>query len=247
MTISISGASIEPDQVVSFLKNNIQLKDVCQRILYQRVIQKAAEERGITVTPEEIQADAERQRRELHLEKAADTLAWLADQLIAPDDWEAGIRAQLLSKKLAEHLFAKDIEKVFGQNRLDFDQVLLYQIIFSGDKLAQEIFYQLEEREISFYEAAHLYDIDEKRRNQCGCEGKLYRWNLKPDIAAAVFGAKLGQVIGPIKTPQGYHLMMVEEFVPAELTPERYQEILDRMFQEWLSAELVYMLHSQST
>jgi parvulin-like peptidyl-prolyl isomerase len=236
MTISISGASIEPDQVVSFLKNNIQLKDVCQRILYQRVIQKAAEERGITVTPEEIQADAERQRRELHLEKAADTLAWLADQLIAPDDWEAGIRAQLLS-----------IEKVFGQNRLDFDQVLLYQIIFSGDKLAQEIFYQLEEREISFYEAAHLYDIDEKRRNQCGCEGKLYRWNLKPDIAAAVFGAKLGQVIGPIKTPQGYHLMMVEEFVPAELTPERYQEILDRMFQEWLSAELVYMLHSQST
>jgi hypothetical protein len=28
-------------------------------------------------------------------------------------------------------------------------------------KLAQELFYQLEEQEISFYEAAHLYDIDE--------------------------------------------------------------------------------------
>ena len=246
MTISISGALIEPEQVVRFLKNNIQLKDVCQKILYQRVIQQAAQERGITVTPEEIQDDADRQRRELRLEKAADTLAWLTDRLIAPEDWEAGIRAQLLSKKLAEHLFAKDIEKVFGQNKLNFDQVLLYQIIFSDAKLAREIFYQLEEREISFYEAAHLYDIDEKRRNQCGCEGKIDRWKLKADLSAAVFGAKIGEVIGPITSPQGVHLLMVEELIPAELTPERHQEIMDKMFQEWLDGELVYMLHSQS-
>lgn len=246
MTTLISGASIEPEQVLSFLKNNIQIKDVSQRILYQRVIQKAAQERGITVTPEEIQADAERQRRELRLEKAADTLAWLADQLISPEDWEIGIRDRLLSKKLADHLFAKDIEKIFGQNKLNFDQILLYQIIFSDEKLAQEIFYQLEEQEISFYEAAHLYDIDEKRRTQCGCEGKIDRWKLKSDLAVAVFGAKIGEVIGPLKTAHGYHLLMVEEFISAELTPERYQEILDKMFHEWLEAELIYMLHSQS-
>lgn len=124
--ISISGISIEPERVLSFLKQNLQLKDVCQRILYQTIIQQAAEERGITVTPEEIQDDANRQRCELRLEKAADTLAWLADQRIAPEDWETGIRDRLLSKKLAEHLFAKEIEKKLSQNKLDFDQVLLY-------------------------------------------------------------------------------------------------------------------------
>lgn len=241
--ISISGISIEPERVLSFLKQNLQLKDVCQRILYQTIIQQAAEERGITVTPEEIQDDANRQRCELRLEKAADTLAWLADQRIAPEDWETGIRDRLLSKKLAEHLFAKEIEKKLSQNKLDFDQVLLYQIIFSDEKLAQEIFYQLEEQEISFYEAAHLYDIDDRRRNQCGCEGKLYRRNLQPDIAAVVFEAKLREVMGPLKTVQGYHLLRVEEFISAELTPQRYQELLDKMFQEWLDAELTYMLH----
>lgn len=246
MTISIAGASIELEQILSFLKKNFQLKDVCLKILYQKVIQQSAQERGITVTPEEIQAEAEQQRRERRLEKAADTLAWLADQLVTPEDWEAGIREQLLSKKLAEHLFAKEVEKVFAQNKLNFDQILLYQIIVENDKLAQEIFFQLEEREISFYEAAHLYDIDEKRRQQCGCEGKIYRWNLKPDIAAVIFGAKLGEVIGPVQTPLGYHLMRVEEFIPAELTPERSQEILDRMFQEWLDSELNYMLYNQS-
>lgn len=241
---NVSNALIHPVEIADFLKRQIKLKEVCQQIWYQQIINRVAQDRGITVTPEEIQADAERQRRELRLEKAADTLAWLADQLISPEDWEIGIRERLLSKKLAEHLFAKDIEKVFGQNKLSFDQILLYQIIFADEKLAQEIFYQLEEQEISFYEAAHLYDIDEKRKNQCGCEGKIDRWKLQPDLAAAVFGAEIRQVIGPLKTAQGYHLMMVEEFIPAELTPERHQEILDRMFQEWLDAELIYILHN---
>ena len=244
--IDFQGASIEPNEVVSFLKKDIQLKEVCQKILYQRVINQASEERGITVTPEEIQAEANRLRYEKRLEKAADTLSWLADQLTTADDWETGMRDRLLSQKLAEYLFAKEAEKFFAQNRLDFDQILLYQIIVPYEKLAQELFYQVEEKEISFYEAAHLYDIDEKRRHQCGYEGKLYRWNLKPDIAAVVFSAQLGAVIGPVKTDQGYHLLIVEEFIPAELMSERHQEISDRMFKQWLDSELSYMLHSKT-
>lgn len=245
--INLSEAAIELDEIVSFLKRNIQLKDVYEKILQQRVINQAAQERGLSVTSEEIQTEANRMRYEKLLEKASETMAWLADQMITPEDLEEGIRDRLLSKKLAESLFAKEVEKFFAQNRLNFDQVLLYQIVVADGKLAQELFYQIEEREISFYEAAHLYDIDEKRRQQFGFEGKLDRWNFKPDIAAAVFGAKLGEVIEPLQTAQGYHLFMVEEFIPAELTPQRYQEILDNMFKEWLVSELNYMLHSQTS
>jgi len=243
----LSRAFIEPDEIVTFLKKNIQLREVYEKILQQSVIDRIAQERGITVTPEEIQAEAELQRRERRLEKASDTLAWLAHQSIAPDDWEAGIRDRLLAQKLADHLFSKEVEKFFVQNRLDFDRVLLYQIIVTDFSLAQELFYQIEEREISFYEAAHLYDIDEKRRHQCGCEGKLDRWQFKPDIAAAVFGAPLGIAIGPLQTAAGYHLFMVEEFISAELTPQRYQDTLDRIFKEWLTSELNYMLYSQAS
>ncbi len=244
--IDISTVSAEQDEFVNFLKREIQLKEVYQRILYQRVINQAAQERSLIVTPEEIQAEANQLRREKRLEKASDTLAWLADQMITADDWEAGICDRLISKKLAQFLFAKEAEKFFAQNKLDFDQILLYQIIVPYERLAHEIFYQIEEQEISFYEAAHLYDIDERRRQQCGYEGKLYRWSLKPDIAAVVFSAQIGEVIGPLATEQGYHLLLVEEFIPAELTPERYQDIIDRMFKDWLTSELNYMLHSQT-
>ena len=239
-------SAIEPDEITSFLKKDLQLKAVYQKILYQKVINQAAQERGLTVTPEEIQAEANRLRYEKRLEKAADTLAWLASEMISVEDWEAGICDRILAKKLAECLFAKEVEKVFAQNRLDFDQILLYQIVLSDGKLAQELFYQIEDGEISFYEAAHLYDVDERRRQQCGYEGKLFRWNLKPELAAVVFSTKAGEVISPLKTEQGHHLLMVEAFIPAQLTPQRYQDILDRMFKEWLVSELNYMLHSKT-
>ena len=244
--VDFLGVSIALDEIVSILKRNIQLKEVCQKILHQRIIEQAAQERGITVTPEEIQAEADRLRREKHLEKVADTLAWLAEQMITADEWEAGIRDSLLAQKLAESLFAKEVEKFFAQNRLDFEQILLYQIIVPYERVAREIIYQIDEEEISFYEAAHFYDIDEKRRHQCGYEGKLYRWSLKPDIAAVVFSAQPEEVIGPLQTEQGFHILMLLEFIPAELTPERYQEILNRMFKEWLAIELNYMIHNHT-
>ena len=244
--VNISKVLVEFDEIIDLLKKDIQFKEVSQKILEQKIINQAAQQRGLTVTPEEIQAGADGLRREKRLEKASDTLAWLAEQTITVDDWESGICDRLLAKKLAEHIFAKDVEKFFAQNRLDFEQILLYQIIVPYERLAQEIFYQIEEQEISFYEAAHLYDIDEKRRQQCGCEGKLYRWSLKPDVATVVFSAQLGEVVAPLQTEQGYHILMVQEFIPAELTPERYQDILNKMFKQWLANELNYMLHNQS-
>lgn len=248
----LSRASIEPDKIVEFLKKNVKLKEVYQRILYQRVIEQAAQAKELTVTPTEIQAECDRLRHEKRLEKASDTIAWLADQMITVEDLEAGIHSCLLEQKLAQYLFAQEVEKFFAQNRIDFDQVLLYQIVVPYERVAQEVFYQIEEREISFYEAAHLYDIDEQRRQQCGFEGKLYRWNLKPDLAAVLFSAQPGELIGPLqvieplKKEPRYHLLMVEEFIPAKLTPQRHQEILDKLFQQWLASELNYMLHSQT-
>lgn len=242
--ISLSKASIQPEEIERFLKKNMRLKGIYQEILCQIIVNKAAQERGLTVTPEEIQAEADRIRRELRLEKASDTLAWLADQMMSPEDWEEGMRDRLLAQKLSEHLFAGEVQKYFAEHRLDFQQILLYQIIVPYERVAQELFYQIEEEEINFYEAAHLYDIDERRRHQCGYEGKVLRWSLTPEIASVIFSAEPRQVIGPIKTQVGYHLFKVEEVFEAQLTPEINRDILKTMFDKWMEGELTYMLHN---
>lgn len=237
------GSNISPDEVISFLKKTLQYQEARLGVLQQSVVNRAAAARGIEVNPQEIQVEADLQRRERRLEKAADTFAWLSEQQITPEEWEAGIRDRLLVEKLKRELFGHDVESYFVQNRLDFDQVVLYQIVVPYEQLANELFYQIEESEISFFEAAHLYDLNATRRQQCGYEGTLYRWSLRPEIAAVVFAATPGQIIHPIQTEQGFHLLRVEEFIVAQLTPETEQEILQRLFQDWLTSELNYWLN----
>jgi parvulin-like peptidyl-prolyl isomerase len=235
--IEFNGEIITPREVVTYLKKTLQIKEVCNNVLYQKIINTAAQERDIKITEAEIQIEADRLRYEKRLVKASDTIAWLVDQLVLSEDWEAGILDSLLSKKLAVSLFSKDVEKYFLENQLDYDQVLLYQIVVSNKQLAQEIYYQIEEGEISFYEAAHIYDIDQRRRNQCGYEGKFYRWSLKPDVAAVVFNTTPGDLIGPLIIDKVNYILMVKEFIPAELTDERREEIINKMFKEWLAAK----------
>jgi parvulin-like peptidyl-prolyl isomerase len=232
---------MEPDEIVNYLKTEIKLKEICKAVIYQRIIEKTALQKGINVTIEEIEVEANRQRREKRLEKASDTIKWLEKQMLTPLDWEVGIRNLLLKQKLAQTLFGKEVEQFFIQNRSKFEQVILYQFIVKDEKLAQELYYQIEEGEISFYKAARLYDIDENRRYKCGYEGKVYPWALMPEIAPLVFSTSPNQLLGPIKTESGYNLLIVEDYIPAELTSKRYQEILDSMFQQWLDAEFDYI------
>lgn len=241
--VTLSHLIIESEEIIGLLKREIHLRDICHKVVYQQIISKAAQERGVSVSPEEVQAEADRQRHQKRLESASTTFAWLSEQLITSEDWESGIRDRLLAQKLAEFLFASEAEKYFIEHRLDFEKVSLYKITVPYEQLAYELLYQIEENEISFYEAAHLYDLDERRRTQCGFEGRLYRWSLKPEISAILLGEQLGNVVGPLKTDQGYDLLMVEEFIAAELTPGTRAEIVDRLFQEWLESELNYLLH----
>ncbi len=237
--VNFLGASISADEVIDHLKQTIQLREICQQILTKQAVRRESQTRQVAVSSAEIQADADRFRLTYRLEKASDTLAWLDSQLITSEDWETGVRDRILAQKLADALFAEEVEPYFAQHRLDFDQVLLYQIVVPYEQIAQEVFYQIEENEISFYEAAHLFDIQETRRLQCGYEGRQYRWNLSPEIAAAAFSGAIAQIMRPIQTSLGYHLLLVEERTQAELTPEIRQQITQRLFTDWLNRELI--------
>jgi parvulin-like peptidyl-prolyl isomerase len=217
------------------------------RVIRQQVIDRAAQENHITVTDEEVQTKADRIRYENRLYHASDTYAWLEAQLVTADDWEAGLHDSILAEKLANQLFpASTVEKFFAERKLDFNQVVLYRIVVPYEKLAREISYAIQEDEISFYEAAHLYDNDPKRRDNCGYEGRLYRWSLKPDISAIVFSSEPQRVIGPLTIDDASHLLMVEEFIAPELTPERYQEIQERLFNEWIAKEIEACIETEA-
>lgn len=235
--------SIFADQIVAFTKQEMLYSGILKRIAHQEIIEQICDEHKIEIALEEIQARADEIRRAKRLEKASQTIAWLEGNMITEDEWEASIKASLLREKLADHLFNKEAEKYFAEHRSNYELVSLYHIVVPYRQLAQEILYQVEEEETSFFQAAHLYDVEERRRNYCGYEGKLCRWDLKPEVAAMVFGSPVGCPVGSIEIEDLFHLFLVEEFIEAELTPSRKQKIIEKLFQEWLERELIHRFH----
>jgi parvulin-like peptidyl-prolyl isomerase len=235
---SLSKLRVTPDEILRFLRKTLRLKETHYEILCQKIIDQVAQERKIIVSPEEVESDINQMFTEISLEQASDVLLWMKERLISVEDLEAGVYDRLLRKKLANSLFFDAAERFFNEHQAEFDQVVLYQIIVPYERVVDDVIHQIREQELSFYEAAHLYDIDERRRYQCGYEGLFYRSDLDSDIAEASFTACVHEIVGPLKTEKGYHLLLVEELMPAELTAQRQQEIIHRMFKDWLSQEL---------
>ena len=51
----LSRKHTDPDEILKFLRKSIRFKETYQAVLCQTVIAQAAQERGLTVMPEEIQ------------------------------------------------------------------------------------------------------------------------------------------------------------------------------------------------
>ncbi|MGA7932280.1 MAG: peptidylprolyl isomerase [Kovacikia sp.] len=227
----------ELETIVSHLRQTFQFKQVRDALLYQEIIAWHAEQKGIEVTPEEIQIESDQFRHQQHLEKASETLAWLHEQQTSTEDFEEGLQKQVLRRKLAEHLFSQKAEQVFAENQLEYDRAALYQITFSSEVLAYELLYRIQDQEISFFEVAHQFDTDEQRARRCGYAGEVSRWEMKPDLAATAFGTPIGEIAGPVGNDQGWHLLLVERILPAELSPSLHQKLIEDLFKHWLEQE----------
>ena len=236
-------AMMNAKEAVEYLQECLTYRTISEQWLNAQILRQAAIDYGIQVSENDIQEEGDRQRRELRLERADQTLDWLASEEITPEQWERGITDQLLRTAMAEHLFGKDVERIFIENRLNYDGRSLYRLEVSDKALAQELFYQIEDGEISFFEAAHAYDESEVRRDRCGFEGIVHRFDLPSAQAEAVFDAMPRQVLVPMETDTGFCILWVDRIVPAVLTPNLRTTILEEMLTQWLAAEMIRWKH----
>ncbi|MBW4610465.1 MAG: peptidylprolyl isomerase [Hassallia sp. WJT32-NPBG1] len=230
--------TISPKDIIHTIKLSCHLPDLVEVIATQKIIADTALEAGITVTEEELQQEGDRLRFAKKLVKAADTLAWLKKHHLSVDDFEELVHNDLLSKKLANHLFADKVEPFFYQNKLDYVAAVTYEIIFDDRDVALELFYAVQEGEASFQEIAREYIINPEIRRAGGYQGIRRRAEFRPEIAAAVFGATPPEVLKPIATPKGVYLIWVEEIIQPELDEELRQKIITELFSDWLKQHI---------
>jgi parvulin-like peptidyl-prolyl isomerase len=114
----------------------------------------------------------------------------------------------------------------------------MYEVVLDDEDLAMELFYGIQEGEMSFYEVAHQYIQDMELRRKGGYQGIVRRKELKPEISAAVFAAMPPQVLKPIVTSSGVHLILVEEIIRPELNNKLRYQILSDLFAGWLKQQI---------
>ncbi|MEH2063946.1 MAG: peptidylprolyl isomerase [Nostoc sp.] len=230
--------TITNEDILSQVKLSCQIPEFVEGIVTRKIVENAAFEASLKVETEELQKVADQIRLINKLNSADDTWAWLEKHHLSIDDYEEIVYNTLISGKLATHLFADKVELCFLQNQLDYAGVVIYEVFLDDEDLAIELFYGIKEGEISFYDVAHKYIQDTELRRKGGYQGIVYRQDLKPEISAAVFAAKPPQLLKPIVTSSGVHLILVEEIIQPELDNALYQKIASNLFSEWLKEQI---------
>lgn len=230
--------TISRDEIIRQVKLSCQTPAIVEGIINRQVITRTAEEKEIKLEPEELQQAADNLRLVSNLRSAEATWSWLKKYSLSLDDFEELVYISALSSKLAKNLFGDKVDPFFIEHQIDYVQAIMYEVVLDDEDLAIELYYSLKENEISFYEVAHQYVQDKELRQSGGYRGKLHRRDLKPEICAAVFAATPPQIIKPIVTSKGVHLILVEELVQPQLDSLLRAKILSDLFSQWLKEQM---------
>jgi parvulin-like peptidyl-prolyl isomerase len=229
---------ISQSELFHQLKISGKIPEIIHGILQQRVLEQAAKELRIDISDGELQEGADRFRVANKLESANATERWLHDRMLSMDDFEQLVTTNLLTYKVADRLFSEQVAPYFHQNILNYAAAVIYEVVVSDRNLAIELFYAIQEGDMSFADVAKRYGQDAETQRKGGYLGSVPRQKMLPEVSAAVFAAKPPQVIEPILSAKGVYLIWVEEIVAPTLDDSLQEQIRWQLFQEWLQQKI---------
>ncbi len=229
--------TITNEYIIEQVKLSCKIPEIIKDIVSRKVIEDAAVEMGIQIEDEYLQKAADKFRIMHQLENVDKTWEWLQKYRLSLDDFELLAYHNALNAKVALHLFEDKIEPYFYENKLNYAGVVMYEIVLDDEDLAIELFYSIKESEMSFYDVAHKYIQNTELRRKGGYRGIVRRKDLKPEISAAVFAAQPPQLLKPIVTSKGVHLILVEEIIQPKLDNFLRHTIVSDLLDEWVKQQ----------
>lgn len=131
-------------------------------------------------------------------------------------DSMAAYRKQLLGnllvkQQLAPKVTESAVKNHFEKNKAKFagDQVHAQHILVGTEKEAQEVLTEARKAGADFQKLAETRSKDPSAKNNRGDVGYFNRETFDPAFTDAAFGAKTGEIVGPVKTPFGYHVIKI--------------------------------------
>lgn len=249
-----------------------QFEQVAQQIVPQLVdleVAKAyAQERGITVSEEEVDREIETIKDQIHQQAQAQGQDISREEAFDQALRQAGLTEEELRRQIRENLPVQKVqERVAGDAEPSRQQVERFyeenkesqyttpaqrcvrHILFNKDQeqRAEEVAQQLRDGDGNFADLAKEFSQDPGSAEQGGDLGCIGRGETVPNFEEAVFGAGEGEIVGPVETQFGYHVIEVTdvreestrplEEVEGEIRQQLASEQRAQEFTEWLQKQ----------
>ena len=237
VALEVNGEEISLYDVLLPAKGGGNL-EFLQEAINAAIIRQEAARHALVVSDEELQSAADEFRAAHDLFDVASTEAWLAARRLTFEDWEAFVEGNVLRQKLREAVTADKIEHHFAVNKLAFDAAELSRLVVPDEDIARELRAQVIEENADFHALARTFSIDPATRLAGGFAGKVTRPEMEAAVESAVFGAHPGNVVGPFKLEDGWHLIKIEKLHRANLDDALREIIKEQVFAEWFEERL---------
>ena len=236
MKISYGKDVVTPEEVMKFLVLAGQTQSVMVEVIKNKELMKKAEELKIEISEDQLQKYADHFRTVQGLFSYEDTLRFLNQYGLTEDDFEEFCEHMLLTSAVKDHLAGeKKIQEYFFHNQREFDKARISILHVNDESLAKELIVEVVDDGEDFHKLARIHSVDEGTKYAGGYAGEIQRKQLPQDIAAKVFSAKAGDIVGPLKSENHFELVLVEDLVKAELTEEMKEILKERIVEEWTS------------
>lgn len=118
---------------------------------------------------------------------------------------------RVLQKNLGQQVNEKSAKKYYEthKSRYSTDMVQAQHILVATEAEAKDILKKAKEANTDFQELAEKFSKDPSVKNNRGDLGFFGRDRMVPEFTEAAFKAGEGDIIGPIKTAYGFHVIKV--------------------------------------
>jgi peptidyl-prolyl cis-trans isomerase C len=241
---------------------------VVPQLLTTDLAKSYAEENDITVSDEEVQTEVDNTKQAVAEQAAAAGQEGDPEQLFqqaleqfgfTEESFREEVRTGLTVQKVQEDVTGgvepteEEVRAYYDENKetqfTQPEQRCIRHILFNKDQedLANEVKGELEDGG-DFAALAAEHSQDPSNKDQGGDLGCVPEGQFVPEFDEAAFGAEEGELLGPVETEFGYHLIEVTEIRPSSEVPfeEAAPQIEESLkgeqqgleFQTWVQDEL---------
>ena len=117
----------------------------------------------------------------------------------------------LVQKQLAPKVTDAVVKAFYAKNKIRYssDQVKVQHILLNTEKEAAAVLVEVRKPSADFQKVAELRSKDPSAKNNRGDLGYFTRDTFEQGFSDAAFGTKDGDVVGPVRSSFGYHVIKV--------------------------------------